>query len=41
MQKRWKTNKKQNRRFGKTANRTHKFNVAQPRKEVMRGGTRL
>jgi hypothetical protein len=40
MKARYKTSKKQNRKFGKTVNRTHQFNVNKP-KYVMRGGTRL
>lgn len=40
MKDRYKTSKKQDRKFGKTANQTHAFNVNR-KPYVMRGGTRL
>ena len=40
MKPRYKTSKKQNSRFGRYVNKTHKFNVTKP-KFVMRGGTRM
>ena len=40
MKKRFKVSRRQNRKFGGTANRTHGFNVNK-KPYVMRGGTRL
>ena len=40
MKKRFKVSKKQDRKFGKQANKTHAFNVKR-KPYVMRGGTRL